>query len=62
VWQANFLFHMAFRIQKRKLACRTPYKTAGVNHLGVWYLQKKKDHQGNKCEDLGGKEGHQKKI
>jgi hypothetical protein len=21
--QANFLFHMAFHIQKRKLACRT---------------------------------------
>jgi hypothetical protein len=23
--QANFLFHMAFHIQKRKLACRTLY-------------------------------------
>jgi hypothetical protein len=25
VQQANFLFHMAFHIQKRKLACRTLY-------------------------------------
>jgi hypothetical protein len=25
VRQANFLFHMAFHIQKRKLACRTLY-------------------------------------
>jgi hypothetical protein len=23
VWQANFLFYMAFHIQKRKLTCRT---------------------------------------
>jgi sulfite exporter TauE/SafE len=26
VRQANFLFHMAFHIQKRKLACHTLYK------------------------------------
>jgi hypothetical protein len=26
VRQANFLFHMAFHIQKRKLSCRTLYK------------------------------------
>jgi hypothetical protein len=25
VQQANFLFHMAFHIQKRRLACRTLY-------------------------------------
>jgi hypothetical protein len=27
MWQANFLFHMAFHIQKRKLACRTVLST-----------------------------------
>jgi hypothetical protein len=26
VRQANFLFHMAFHIQKRKLACRSLYE------------------------------------
>jgi hypothetical protein len=29
VRQANFLFHMAFHIQKRMLACRTLYKRHG---------------------------------
>jgi hypothetical protein len=33
VQQASFLFHIAFQIQKRKLACRTLYKQA-VGVLG----------------------------
>jgi hypothetical protein len=33
VQQANFLFHIAFHIQKRKLACRTLYKgSTGVQN------------------------------
>jgi hypothetical protein len=36
VRQANFLFHMAFHIQKRKLACRTLYKQRYIS----WYINR----------------------
>jgi hypothetical protein len=41
VRQANFLFHMAFHIQKRNLACRTLYNLAYRNMSVLLIIQKK---------------------